>query len=85
MFKTFIVQAILILIVHNQIIKESELNITVSLQQEFVPLDQLDYSAQGFISSDSKTIDFCESSWAIAAAYLYEYTLRLNRYTGLVS
>jgi len=32
---------------------------------------QLDYSTLGVISDDSKVIDFCDSSWAIAAAYLY--------------
>jgi hypothetical protein len=32
---------------------------------------QLDYSTLGVISDDSKIIDFCDSSWAIAAAYLY--------------
>jgi hypothetical protein len=49
------------------------------------PVDQLDYSAAGLISQDNKIIDFCESSWAIAAAYLYEYTLRTRGYLGYVS
>lgn len=46
---------------------------------------QLDYSTLGLISDDSKVIDFCDSSWAIAAAYLYEYYLRTRNYRSYVS
>lgn len=32
---------------------------------------QLDYSSMGLMSTDSKVVDFCNSSWAISAAFLY--------------
>lgn len=37
------------------------------------------------MSQDSKVVDFCNSSWAIAAAYLYEYKLLTLSYRSYIS
>jgi hypothetical protein len=46
---------------------------------------QLDYSSMGLMSTDSKVVDFCNSSWAIAAAYLYEYKLLTLSFSQCIS
>lgn len=46
---------------------------------------QIDYSSQGLMSQDSKVVGFCNSSWAIAAAYLYEYKLLTLSYHSYIS
>lgn len=55
---------------------------TLTSDQTEKYLDQLDYSMQGLISQDPRAIGFCDSSWAIATAFLYEYYLRQQYYKG---